>query len=54
MGVIPGIEEYVDEFLSESASGEEGYLADVGLIPLPEDERQQVEADAAAMASNVQ
>lgn len=38
VGVIPGIMEYVDEFTSEDASGEEGYLVDKGLIPLPEEE----------------
>lgn len=37
VGVIPGIMEYVAEFISEEASGEEGYLVDKGLIPLPED-----------------
>ncbi len=37
VGVIPGIEEYAAEFTSDAAAGEEGYLADKGLIPLPED-----------------
>lgn len=32
---IPGIREYVAEFTSEAAIGEEGYLADRGLIPSP-------------------
>jgi phosphate transport system substrate-binding protein len=32
---IPGIREYVAAFTSESAIGEEGYLADRGLIPAP-------------------
>lgn len=36
-GVIPGLQEYANEFLSEGAAGEEGYLIDKGLIPLPED-----------------
>ncbi|MGB0853710.1 MAG: substrate-binding domain-containing protein [Pikeienuella sp.] len=38
VGVVPGIMEYVAEFTSEEASGEEGYLVDKGLIPLTEDE----------------
>jgi len=42
VGVIPGIPEFVAAFLSEQASGEEGYLADKGLIPLPKDEHDQV------------
>lgn len=38
VGVIPGIAEYAAEFASEAAAGEDGYLADKGLIPLPEEE----------------
>ena len=38
VGVIPGIREYIAEFTSEAAIGEDGYLADKGLIPLPEDQ----------------
>lgn len=38
VGVIPGIEEYLAEFISEDAMGEYGYLAEKGLIPLPESE----------------
>ena len=37
VGVIPGIMEYVAEFISDGAAGEEGYLVDKGLIPLPAD-----------------
>ncbi|SHO44667.1 phosphate ABC transporter substrate-binding protein, PhoT family (TC 3.A.1.7.1) [Desulfopila aestuarii DSM 18488] len=39
--VIPGIKEYLGEFSSEKAWGEEGYLADKGMIPMPEAERAQ-------------
>ena len=49
-GVIPGIEAYVAEFASEKAVGEEGYLADKGLIPLPADERKKVAETAKKMA----
>jgi phosphate transport system substrate-binding protein len=38
--VIPGLREYVNEFTSEKAWGEEGYLGEKGLIPLPDDERK--------------
>ena len=37
VGVVPGIQEYANEFLSPAAAGEEGYLVDKGLIPLPEE-----------------
>ena len=45
VGTIPGIAEYLAEFTSEKAMGEEGYLSDRGLIPLPEDEYAAVVAD---------
>ncbi len=35
--VIPGLMEYVAEFVSDEAAGGDGYLAEKGLIPLPED-----------------
>ena len=38
VGVIPGIQEYADEFAGDAATGEDGYLIDLGLIPLPEDQ----------------
>ncbi|MEM1382340.1 MAG: substrate-binding domain-containing protein [Pseudomonadota bacterium] len=37
VGVIDGIMDYVAEFVSEDASGADGYLTEKGLIPLPED-----------------
>jgi len=37
VGVIPGILEFVAEFSSDAAAGDEGYLVDKGLIPLPAD-----------------
>lgn len=42
VGVIPGIEEYLAEFTSERAMGEDGYLADKGMIPMMDDERAEV------------
>ena len=39
IGVVPGIEGFLREFTSERAWGEDGYLADKGMIPLPEEER---------------
>lgn len=46
--VIPGIREYLREFTSERAWGDEGYLTEKGMIPLPREERK---ATAAAVAS---
>ncbi|MGF1563642.1 MAG: PstS family phosphate ABC transporter substrate-binding protein [Geminicoccaceae bacterium] len=42
MGVIPGMEEYVAEFLSDAAMGDGGYLIDRGLIPLDDAELEKV------------
>jgi len=49
VGVIPGIKEYVAEFISDKAAGDEGYLADKGLIPLPAGEREKVMQQALAL-----
>lgn len=38
--VIPGMKEFVQEFLSDMATGQEGYLTDRGLIPLSESEHE--------------
>jgi phosphate transport system substrate-binding protein len=43
--LVPGISEYVTEFVGEKAVGDYGYLADRGLIPAPSDERKQIRAD---------
>ncbi|MCG6903048.1 MAG: PstS family phosphate ABC transporter substrate-binding protein [Rhodobacter sp.] len=42
VGVVPGIAEYAAEFMSDAAVGEDGYLVDKGLIPLPEDMFEKV------------
>lgn len=41
VGVIPGIAEFLAEFTSDKAWGPDGYLADRGLIPMPEAERKE-------------
>ncbi len=40
-GVIPGISEFLAEFTSEAAWGQEGYLAQKGLIPAPKAEQAE-------------
>ncbi|MGI9262526.1 MAG: substrate-binding domain-containing protein [Woeseiaceae bacterium] len=42
--VIPGLRGFLREFTSERAWGEEGYLSDRGLIPMPDVERNAVAA----------
>jgi phosphate transport system substrate-binding protein len=45
VGVIPGIQEFLNEFTAESTWGADGYLSDKGLIPMPDKERQQFQSD---------
>jgi phosphate transport system substrate-binding protein len=49
VGVIPGMAEFIAEYTSEGAWGTEGYLADKGLIPLPDAERASVAEAAKAL-----
>lgn len=51
VGVIPGIEEYLSEFTTEAAWGEEGYLAEKGMIPLRDEERSRIGAAVETMES---
>jgi phosphate transport system substrate-binding protein len=49
VGRVPGIREYVAEFMSDGAVGENGYLADNGLIPLSDEERRAAQAAAKSL-----
>ncbi len=49
VGVIPGMAEFVSEYTSEKAVGEEGYLSEKGLIALPGEEGAKVREAANAM-----
>ncbi|MBE9553307.1 MAG: substrate-binding domain-containing protein, partial [Proteobacteria bacterium] len=50
VGVVPGIAEFLAEFTSDKAWGEEGYLADKGLIPMPDEERAEWTGKAKGLA----
>jgi len=45
-GVIPGLREFVSEYVSDRSMGENGYLEKKGLIPLPKAEREKVRGNA--------
>ena len=47
--MIPGIAEFIAEYTSEKALGEEGYLADKGLVPPLKTEIGKIRADAKAL-----
>ncbi len=49
VGRVPGMAEFLAEFTSEAAMGEEGYLADKGLIPMPEKMRKEVRDGATGL-----
>jgi phosphate transport system permease protein len=49
VGLVPGIKEFVGAFMSEAASGDGGYLAAKGLIPLSAAERAQLVPAAVAL-----
>ena len=51
VGTIPGIKEYVAEFTSEKAWGEEGYLVEKGLIPLPDADRKAMHDSANGLSA---
>jgi len=50
VGVVPGIKEYVAEFVAEKAVGPEGYAIDKGLIPLPDADREAMRENALNLA----
>ncbi|MBV7434142.1 substrate-binding domain-containing protein [Cardiobacteriaceae bacterium TAE3-ERU3] len=49
IGVIPGLKEYVSAFVSEDASGANGYLKQNGLVPLSGDELEAVRSEVEAL-----
>ena len=51
IGVVPGMAEFMQELTHEDTWGDEGYLTDRGLIPMPEEEREQFAADVANKTS---
>ncbi|MNU54289.1 Phosphate-binding protein PstS precursor [compost metagenome] len=51
IGVTPGLEQFVQEFMSEGSAARGGYLQDRGLVPLPAAELTAERAKAAAMTS---
>jgi phosphate transport system substrate-binding protein len=51
VGQVPGIAEFVAEYVSPAALGNDGYLADKGLITLPDDQAEKSRAAATAMTT---
>ena len=53
VGVIPGVQEYMEFFMKDDAVGDDGYLVDKGLIPLPAATRAKFQSDAKSLAKLV-
>lgn len=51
IGSIAGIVEYMNEFTSQKAMGEDGYLIDKGMIPLSQSQAQQSRVNANSLES---
>lgn len=49
LGQIPGLGEFVRGLVSDPAIGPDGYLTDIGLVPLPADERAAAQDSAAEL-----
>ncbi len=49
VGVVPGLDKFVAEYVSEKAMGEDGYLASKGLVALPKETAEKVAKAAIAM-----
>ncbi len=49
VGVIPGMAEFIAEYVSAKAIGEDGYLADKGLVTLPGDAAEKARAEATGL-----
>jgi phosphate transport system substrate-binding protein len=51
IGVIPGLDKFIAEYVSEKAMGKEGYLSRKGLVPLPSADAAEVRKDALAQST---
>ena len=51
LDVIPGMREYVAEFVAGDTWGPDGYLEERGMIPMPDEERAKFGADAKNMTA---
>lgn len=49
VGVIPGLDKFVAEYVSPKATGEDGYLAQKGLVPLPQAELETTRKSATGL-----
>ncbi|MEI8146445.1 MAG: substrate-binding domain-containing protein [Alphaproteobacteria bacterium] len=48
IGVVPGLQDFINEYVSDAAMGDDGYLEKKGLVPLPKADREAVSRAARA------
>ena len=51
IGTVPGIKEFLETFVSEDTIGEDGYLIDKGLIPLGEEQYNEMSESALSLSN---
>jgi phosphate transport system substrate-binding protein len=51
IGAVPGLQEFLNEYASDKALGDDGYLSAKGLVPLPEADRKKAEETAKALTT---
>jgi len=51
IGTVPGIAEYLEAFVSEDAIGPDGFLVDKGLIPLGDEQYEEMSGAARSLTS---
>lgn len=49
VGIIPGLDKFVAEYVSDKSMGKDGYLSRKGLVPLPKDELATVQKTATSL-----
>lgn len=49
VGVVPGLDKFAAEYVSDAATGDEGYLSDKGLVPLPAERHATVSKAVVAL-----
>jgi phosphate transport system substrate-binding protein len=50
IGAVPGLDKFAEEYVSDKATGEEGYLSEKGLVPLPEEAHKEVQESVKGMS----
>ena len=50
IGVIPGLNEYLQAFVNEKAIGDDGYLVDAGLVPLAKEQREKLRKNTESLS----